>query len=146
MDPKLERAIALAKLGRKDRARDICIEYLESYPDDVSGWVVLAQVVGERDTAIYCLEQILDIKPNDPWATIHLNRLRALQAEEEAAAARLAKAAQGGWIARTQKWFKDLFSEPDPNAPSQRDPLLLVGSIGIYIMTLIMIILTLSLR
>jgi predicted Zn-dependent protease len=66
MDPKLERAIALAKLGRKDRARDVCIDYLEGRPNDVAGWVVLAQVVGDRNMAIYCLEQILDIKPTTP--------------------------------------------------------------------------------
>ncbi len=146
MDPKLERAIALAKLGRKDRARDTCIEYLEVHPNDASGWVVLAQVVGDRATAIYCLEQILDIKPNDRWATIHLTRLQALQDAEDAAAARRAREAQGSWLIRVQRRFGELFRKPDSTATDQRDPLLLVASIGIYVMTLIMVLLILSLR
>ena len=145
MDPKLERAIALGKLGRKDRARDICIEYLEDYPNDAAGWVVLAQVVGDRKTAIYCLEQILDIKPNDHWATIHLTRLQALQQAEGAAATQRAREAQGSRLIRVRQWFGELFKEPDPNA-DRRDPLLLIASIGIYIMTLIMVILYFSLR
>ena len=43
--------------------------------DDVFAWAAMVQAAGSREEAIFCLNQVLRLKPDDSWAINHLRRL-----------------------------------------------------------------------
>ncbi len=86
----IREAVELAKAGRRSDARAIVTRLLRSDPDNAAAWVVMAQVVGNRQQAIDCLKNVLRLEPNHPWATLHLERLKAQEAADRQAAQRAA--------------------------------------------------------
>jgi tetratricopeptide (TPR) repeat protein len=75
----VQRAVALAKAGRRERAREILRQILQKDTDNISAWVAMAQLSGSRVEAIYCLQQVLRLRPDNPWATTHIRRLSSME-------------------------------------------------------------------
>lgn len=76
-DELVRQAVAQAKVGNKTEARKLATRAIKNDPNNVSAWVVMAQVVGDRDKAIDCLNTVLQLEPGHPWATLHMNRLKS---------------------------------------------------------------------
>lgn len=81
----IRQAIELAKAGRKSEARQIATRILRRDADNATAWVVMAQVVTNRQQAIDCLKNVLRLEPGHPWATLHLGRLERLEEESQVA-------------------------------------------------------------
>jgi len=75
----VQRAVALAKSGRRERARQILRQILQKDTDNINAWVAMAQLSGSRVEAIYCLQQVLRLRPDNPWATTHIRRLSSTE-------------------------------------------------------------------
>jgi hypothetical protein len=75
-DELVRQAVAQAKVGNKTEARKLATRAIKADPNNVSAWVVMAQVVGDKAKAIDCLQTVLQLEPGHPWATLHLNRLK----------------------------------------------------------------------
>ena len=82
-ESKIDQAIELAKQGNKTEARKIMTSVIRHERDNPAAWVVLAQVVDTREQAIDCLNQILRLEPDHPWAKLHLARLTGAEVEEQ---------------------------------------------------------------
>lgn len=67
-DPRVQIAIQFAKVGEKERARQLLIELLRQNRNDFDAWVVMAQVAGNREEAISCMKQAIRLRPNDEKA------------------------------------------------------------------------------
>lgn len=63
--------------GNRELARKYLSEYLASYPDDESAWMLMAKITGEKTHQIACYERVLKINPNNNEARIGLVRVRA---------------------------------------------------------------------
>jgi tetratricopeptide (TPR) repeat protein len=75
----VQRAVALAKSGKRERARQILRQLLQKDTDNINAWVAMAQLSGSRVEAIYCLQQVLRLRPDNPWATTHIRRLSSTE-------------------------------------------------------------------
>ena len=83
-ESRIDQAIELAKQGNKTEARKIMTSVIRQERDNPGAWVVLAQVVETRAQAIDCLNQVLRLEPDHPWAKLHLARLTGTQVSEPA--------------------------------------------------------------
>ena len=63
--------------GNRELAKKYLSEYLASYPNDESAWMLMAKVTGEKEQQIACYERALKINPNNNEARIGLVRVRA---------------------------------------------------------------------
>lgn len=75
-DP-LQEAVALAKSGRKAEARQILIGLLRQDSDNYRYWLVMAQVVEDKQDAFECMEQVVRLRPDDPKMRRILEKLEA---------------------------------------------------------------------
>ncbi|NDJ33528.1 MAG: hypothetical protein GYB64_02595 [Chloroflexi bacterium] len=70
------KAQSLMRVGRSDDAHRLLRELLNHNPDYLPGWQLMVRVARSREEAVFCLENILRLKPGDPWAVNQLLRLR----------------------------------------------------------------------
>jgi hypothetical protein len=73
----LQEAFALTKTGDKERARSIIAHILYNNRDEIRAWAIAARLCSTREEAVYCLEEILRIKPGDEWTQRQLDQLLA---------------------------------------------------------------------
>lgn len=108
-------AVAAAQAGNKDEARKLASRVLRTDPDNIRAWIVMAQVVRERDKAIDCLENVLRLEPDHPWARLHLDRLTnpGRAAPSHSAATAVHPAAPASSAPRDLSSMDDLFAPPD---------------------------------
>jgi hypothetical protein len=76
----VQRAVELIKAGRKADARDALKAVIAKDRDDPLAWAAMVQAVESRQEAIFCLKQVLRLKPGDAWATDRLRRLEGAAA------------------------------------------------------------------
>ena len=67
-DTLLRNARRLAEAGKKEEALKLVRRVVVSYPDQVDGWWVLANITDETSEKRYALEQALAIQPDHPGA------------------------------------------------------------------------------
>jgi len=79
----VRQAVALAKAGRRDKAHELLRQALQENADNVNAWVAMAQLSRSRVEAIYCLQQVLRLRPGNTWATTHLRRLSEVEGQGE---------------------------------------------------------------
>lgn len=72
----IRKAIMLARLGQRKQARRIVMAALRSDPQDGEGWIVLAQLVDDPDEAMYCMQQGINLRPDDAHARSLLERMK----------------------------------------------------------------------
>jgi hypothetical protein len=108
----IQRAVALAKAGRRDQAHQILRQVLQKDTDNVSAWVAMAQLSRTRVEAIYCLQQVLRLRPDNPWATTHIRRLSSLEAQGTPPPERLVEEATVPSFEEEADQEDDLFSNP----------------------------------
>lgn len=77
---QIETAIRLAQLGQAEQARATLTEMVRQEPDNARAWLILSQVIGDRDQAIYCLQQALRIEPGNAQAASQLEQLQQMAA------------------------------------------------------------------
>ncbi len=75
-DP-LRQALALLRAGQKSPARELLRALLLQNRDNPAAWATLAQAAENDREAIFCLQQVLRLKPGDAWATQRLQALTA---------------------------------------------------------------------
>ena len=72
---EVRRAIQLLQAGKRTEARELLKRLLAQNRDDVFAWAALVQAAEGQEEAVFCLKQVLRLKPGDPWATNYLHRL-----------------------------------------------------------------------
>jgi hypothetical protein len=77
----VQRAVGLIKAGRKAEARDALKAVIAEDRDNPLAWAAMVQAVESRQEAIFCLKQVLRLKPGDAWATDRLRRLESAAAQ-----------------------------------------------------------------
>src|SRR4030067_1789608 len=70
-------AISEAKSGKKQAARKILSEVVVQEPNNADAWYLFSQVVEKPDEAIYCLDQVLSINPQDAKALKRIHQLKS---------------------------------------------------------------------
>jgi len=70
-------AIQAAKQGDTETARNILAGIVREKPQDPRAWYLLSQVIGDREKAIFCLEQVLKIDPNNNQAKKRLEKINS---------------------------------------------------------------------
>lgn len=63
--------------GNRELAKKYLSEYLASYPDDESAWMLMAKITGQKEHQIACYERVLKINPSHNEAKIGLVRVRS---------------------------------------------------------------------
>lgn len=77
-EDQLSQAIRHAKAGEKEEARQIITHYLRDNPQDARAWMVMAQVVKDKEQAVDCLRRVIRYADNEnlrQWAIDNLARL-----------------------------------------------------------------------
>ncbi len=77
LEEGLLKGIALAKAGNVLEARHILSRFVRANPQSVRGWLWLAGVVETKKQQLYCLEQVLQLNPQDDVCRQILARLRS---------------------------------------------------------------------
>ena len=72
IEDKLHQAAQLVKAGRKKEARPLLREVLAVDPDNLHAWELLFQATYTAEEEVYCLQHILSLKPDHPWAKSRL--------------------------------------------------------------------------
>lgn len=72
---EVRRAIQLLQAGKRTEARELLKRVLAQNRGDVFAWAAMVQVSDRREEVVFCLNQVLRLKPDDPWATNYLCRL-----------------------------------------------------------------------
>ena len=75
MDDLLQQGITAYKAGKRDEARKFFITVLKQSPDNEHAWGWMYQTSRDDKERIYCLKQILRIKPKNEKANQLLNEL-----------------------------------------------------------------------
>ncbi|HSL43625.1 MAG TPA: hypothetical protein VK897_09350 [Anaerolineales bacterium] len=75
----LQRAIQAARAGRKDEAREILLEIVESDPRNEMAWIWLSGVVESLEDRIIACENALTINPANERVRAYLTRLQQQQ-------------------------------------------------------------------
>ena len=75
IDQEVRQAITLARQGDKAQAQELLKQALKRDPDNVDAWVVLAQVVENRDEAITYMKRAVNLQPDDERARRYLDYL-----------------------------------------------------------------------
>jgi predicted secreted Zn-dependent protease len=81
MQDHLERAIALARMGRRAAARDLLRVVLRRDPNNLAAWKLHAMLARDSDQARAALRRALELAPEDEWARKALARLESKSAE-----------------------------------------------------------------
>ncbi|NDJ52624.1 MAG: hypothetical protein GYB68_06010, partial [Chloroflexi bacterium] len=68
-------AISLIRLGKIEDARGLIIAVLRQDRDNAIAWALMYQVALNDEDRRACIENVLRLRPDDPWA---LERLEAL--------------------------------------------------------------------
>lgn len=68
MSDNLQQAVAAIKSGDSENGKRLLIEVLKSNPRSETAWLWMTQVVSSNDERIKCLQQVLDINPNNELA------------------------------------------------------------------------------
>lgn len=71
----VQQAIQLFQAGKRVEARKSLQAVLIEDRDDPYAWAVMVPLAESKKEAIFCLKQVLRLKPGDAWATDHLRRL-----------------------------------------------------------------------
>lgn len=103
-DDLLSRAIAAARGGHHEEARQMLVEVLQTDPHSEAAWLWMSAAVETRAERVHCLQQILRINPANETA---IKGLRALGAPEVPAPAPEAA---------------DPAHEPEPDTPLEDAP------------------------
>jgi hypothetical protein len=77
----VQRAVRLVRDDKKAEAREILKAALVKDRDNPFAWAAMVQAVESRKEAIFCLKQVLRLKPGDPWATEYLRCLESAAAQ-----------------------------------------------------------------
>ncbi len=78
----LQQAIAFAKAGRREEARNLLLQVTEQDEMNETAWLWLSGVVDSDDDKAIALENVLAINPNNEWAKRGLQSLgRSLPGE-----------------------------------------------------------------
>ena len=72
---KLNLAIEYVKAGDKSRAKQILTEVIQAEPGNDTAWLWMSSIVDTKEQQIRCLQQALQINPNNQHATIGLSKL-----------------------------------------------------------------------
>lgn len=73
----LRQALALLRAGQKSQARELLRALLLQNRDNPAAWAALVHAAENDREAIFCLQQVLRLKPGDAWATQRLQALTA---------------------------------------------------------------------
>jgi hypothetical protein len=73
----IQQAVRFIKVGKKAEAREVLKSVIAQDRDDPFAWAAMVQAVESRQEAVFCLKQVLRLKPGDAWATDRLRRLEA---------------------------------------------------------------------
>jgi len=76
-DESVRRAIKLVQSGQRAEARDLLRRILIEDRDNLLAWGAMVRAVERRRDKVFCLRQVLRLKPNDAWAIGYLERLGA---------------------------------------------------------------------
>jgi predicted secreted Zn-dependent protease len=82
MQDHLERAIALARMGRRAAARDLLRVVLQRDPNNVVAWKWYASLAEDRREAAAAIHNALRIDPGDAWALQAMAQLTAASPPE----------------------------------------------------------------
>jgi hypothetical protein len=77
---QIQQAISEAKSGNRDAAKKILSEVIKENPKNTHAWYILSQVIEKPEQAIYCLEQVLTLRPDN---LIAKQKLEALQKSQK---------------------------------------------------------------
>lgn len=77
MDDLIQQGVAAFKAGKRDEARQIFASAIKQNPDNDRAWVGMYNVALNDKERIYCLQQMLRIKPENEKARQQLDRLLA---------------------------------------------------------------------
>jgi hypothetical protein len=72
---QVRQAIQLLQAGKRTEARELLKRTLAQNKDDVFAWAAMVRAAESREEAVFCLKQVLRLKPDDSWAINHLRRL-----------------------------------------------------------------------
>jgi tellurium resistance protein TerD len=72
----IQQAIKEAKAGNKETAKNILSKAVRHTPNNASAWYLLSQVVEKPEQAIYCLEQVLKLRPDNDKAKQRIEKLQ----------------------------------------------------------------------
>jgi len=75
-EAKLTQAAEEIKAGRKKEARTLLRDVLVNDINNLEAWELLVEAAFNPDEEIYCLNRILNIRPNHPWAAERLAALK----------------------------------------------------------------------
>lgn len=75
----IQQAVTEARAGNKANARAILSRVVKQEPGNARAWYLLSQAVEKQEQAIYCLEQILKIQPDNSQVKERLNRIELEQ-------------------------------------------------------------------
>jgi hypothetical protein len=71
----VQRAMALAREGSENEAREILKLVLRQNRDNLAAWQGMARLAGNRTDLLFSIRQILRLKPDDEWALSRLARM-----------------------------------------------------------------------
>jgi len=74
-DDPLREAYDLIKSGHKSHARDLIEEHIKNYPQDEKAWSLLYFAVDREEEKRECLEEVLEINPDNEKALKALDKL-----------------------------------------------------------------------
>lgn len=76
---RIDQAVQLAKAGHNGEAQAILTRILKKERDNARAWATMSMIVEEKQRKVYCLQQVLRIKPDNEWATKQLEQLKIEQ-------------------------------------------------------------------
>jgi len=82
----IQQSIEQGKIGNKTEARRILAQVVQQEPKNARAWYLLSQVVEKQDQAVYCLNKVLEIDPQNQQAAERLrqNKMTTSPQAEEA--------------------------------------------------------------
>ncbi len=115
LDDLLSQGIAAAKAGQREQARDLLMQVVQQDQYNEKAWLWLSGVVDSDEDRCLCLENVLEINPDNAWARRGLDRLAPVSEPPTAPAAASAPQAQAAPAPGRP-------SEPAAPAPSSTRP------------------------
>lgn len=85
----IQQAVRLIREGERVKARDVLKDVLSKEKDNPFAWAAMVQVVDSREEALFCLKQVLKLKPGDAWALEAMDRLKEMPEKPKPEAARV---------------------------------------------------------
>ena len=115
---KLGKAGEYLKAGRKKDARQLLRELLIEDAHNLSAWELLFEATYDAEEQIYCLNHILNLSPNHPWARKKLETIKAAGSSQNILTGASAGLKTGPLIPETQP--SPLPSPPPSKAQPER--------------------------